>query len=366
MWRRRENATARQPHPAAMLAVALAGAVLGQGGMDAGAPRPHPAAMAPAAAVSGSDPATPLRAPALQAALERWLAGQSAAQSVAAGLAITGGDGPVWTGEAHRQGPRLDADDEYGVLSVTKTFTEALVLREVAAGRVALDDPMPTISGLGGADRGSVLTPRMLLQHTSGLANYPNAVGYDPTRPITPEEVVTLALHSPPLSTPGQQANYSNSNFHWLGLLLEEVTGRTYADLVTGLAREVGLVRTRLDPTGRPGWVGYASGGIRSSVADLARWGAALFTPGRVLRARELAGLTTVGDAGVSLGLWAVCPCGIGPDGARRASGLGQKVSHGGLFFYPERQLVVVVRYEPADVAAGEEIAALLAAAQAG
>lgn len=314
----------------------------------------------------GFEPARlPLPAAHLQVAIERWLAGQSVARSVAVGVAFTGDAPWLWTGEAHLGDPLFHADDEYGVLSITKTFTEALVLREVAAGRIDLDAPMPAIAGLTVESDSPVVTPRMLLQHTSGLVNYPKAVGYDPSRPITPREIVSLALHSPLLSPPGRQARYSNTNFHWLGLLLEQVTGRSYADLVAGLAADIGLTDTWLDPTGRPGWIGYSSGGIRSTVGDVARWGAALFTPGRVLPAEELTEFTTVGDAGVSLGLWPLCPCSTGRDGARHPAALRQTVAHGGFFFFPDRDLVVVVHYEPAGAGAGAADAAAAALAGA-
>jgi len=310
-------------------------------------------------------PPPPEAAARLQAALERWLAGQSGARSVAVGVATTGDGGLLWTGEAHVGEPLLQAADEYGVLSITKTFTEALVLREVAAGRIDLDAPTPAIPGLKvGADR-RVITPRMLLQHTSGLVNYPKAVGYDASRAVTPREIVMLALQTPLLFVPGRQASYSNSNFHWLGLLLEHVTGRPYGELVANLVADLGLEHTRLDPAGRPGWIGYSSGGIRSTLADLARWGAALFTPGRVLPAEQLAGLTTIGAAGVSLGLWPLCPC-SGADSPGHPMGLRQTVAHGGFFFFPRRDVVVVVHYEPAGTAAADAAAVAVAGALAG
>jgi hypothetical protein len=77
-----------------------------------------------------------------------------------------------------------------------------------------------------------------------------------------------------------------------------------------------------------------------------------LFTPGRVLPAAQLTALTTIGDAGVSLGLWPLCPCRTDPDGSHHQAALRQTVANGGLFFYPDRQLVVVVRYEPAQSSA--------------
>src|SRR5262249_51180623 len=159
---------------------------------------------------------------------------------------------------------------------------EALVLREAAAGRIALDAPMPDLPGVAPVPAGVVITPRMLLQHTSGLVDYSNAIGYDQTQPITPTQAVSLSLRTPLLFPPGSRAMYSRVTFPWLGLLLEHSSGQTFAQLIDGLAREFGLTHTFLDPNGRPGWVGYASGGVTSTVGDIARWGAALFTPGRV------------------------------------------------------------------------------------
>ena len=301
---------------------------------------------------------------ALQAALQGWVAGQTAARSVAVGVALADASTVPWTGEAHLGAPLAHSDDEYGILSITKTFTEALVLREVALGHIDLDAPIPPIRGVDPDRTAAGLTPRMLLQHSSGLVNYPKAVGYEPTRPITPQEIVALSLHSPRLFEPGTRVSYSNTNFHWLGLLLEEVTDRSYADLVHALTEELDLTQTRLDPTGRPGWIGYSSGGLRSTVRDLARWGAALFTPDRVLPAAQLSGLTTIGEAGVSLGLWPLCPCRIATDGTEHPTALHQTVANGGLYYFPARKVVVVVHYESAGARAaaadGAELAQLL------
>lgn len=345
------------PSPASAQAAATAAATSSQG-------RPSVAAPTPPTNIGVADeepaPLTPTEGE-LQAALEHWLASEAGARSVAVGMAHVHDASWLWTGEAHVAEPLFHADDEYGTVSITKTFTEALVLREVASGHISLYAPMPAIAGLKLENDSPVITPRMLLQHTSGLVNYPKAVGYDPSRPITPREVVSLALHTPLLSEPGRQARYSNTNFHWLGLLLEQVTGRSYADLVADIAADVGLPHTRLDPSGRPGWIGFSSGGIRSTVGELARWGAALFTPGRVVPAEQLMGLTTIIDKGVSLGLWPLCPCASGRHGIRQPAALRQAVANGGFFYFPDQELVVVVHYEPSGTAAADVLAAELA-----
>jgi len=311
---------------------------------------PEPAAL-PAAP-------TPLPADRLQAVVDDFIATHAGIGSVSVGVALAEPGVEPWFG-----GDAAAAAEPYGILSITKTFTEALVLREAAAGRIDLDAPMPTLPGVVPVPAGVVITPRMLLQHTSGVVNYMSAVGYDPKATVTPAQLVSLSLKSPLLAPPGTTASYSNTNFHWLGLLLEHTTGRTFADLVAGLALEVGLPNTALDPAGRPGWIGYASGGIRSTVADVTRWGMALFTVDKVLRAADVQKLTTLGPKGVSHGLWPI------------AGGVGQIVAHGGIVYYPAERLVVVVRIDPgtpqtnahtADLATALRAAAHTAAADAG
>lgn len=292
----------------------------------------------------------------LQHMLDQWMAGQRDANSVAVGVAAID-NGPLWAGDATRAGAGsvVHAGDTYGILSVTKTFIEALVLREAGAGRIDLDAPMPPLPGVEPVPEGVVITPRMLLMHTSGLVDYANATGYDNTQPITPAQTVNLALHTPFIAPQGTVPSYSRTNFHWLGLLLEQTTGRPLADLIGGLAKEVGLTHTSLDPATRPGWVGFASGGVRSTVPELARWGAALFTPGRILPPEQVALLTTIGNLGVGLGTWPLCPCTVDANGARHADAVGQIVADGGLVFFPRQGLVVVVHFDPSTTPTAEK-----------
>lgn len=282
---------------------------------------------------------------ALDDALTAWAAKDASVRAIAAAVARPGADDIIWVGSAAQPGTEaIDVNAGYAILSVTKTFTEALVLREVAAGRLDLDRSVPPIDGVVTGPGVAEITPRMLLQHTSGLVHYQNAAGYDPAAPISPQTVVSLATHSPLLAEPGTTVHYSNTNYHWLGLLLESVTGRSYGDLIAGLATDHGLTTTALDPTGRPGWVGYASGGIRSTVGDVARWGARLFSPGAVLPERQLSALLTVGPLDIGLGLFPFCPC--DDDGDPVA--MGQIAGDGGLFHYTADGLVIAVRIEMA------------------
>ncbi|MGW0707206.1 serine hydrolase domain-containing protein [Streptomyces sp. NPDC002643] len=133
----------------------------------------------------------------------------------------------------------------FWVGSVTKTFTATLVLQLVAEGRIGLDAPVADrLPRLGLDPR---ITTRMLLQHTSGLFNYTGEYYDDGTvvpgipatgkewvdnrfRSYRPEELVRLALSKPARFEPGTDWSYSNTNYTLARLLIEKVTGRSYAE----------------------------------------------------------------------------------------------------------------------------------------
>jgi hypothetical protein len=97
-------------------------------------------------------------------------------------------------------------------------------------------------------------------------------------------------------------------------------------------------------------------------VSDVARWGAALFTPDRVLPAAQLSELTTVGGLGVGLGLWPSCPCSSDAAGREVPEAIGQIVANGGLLYFPEDGMVLVVRMDLADASPAERVAAVASA----
>ncbi|MFI6471365.1 serine hydrolase domain-containing protein [Streptomyces sp. NPDC050516] len=128
----------------------------------------------------------------------------------------------------HTAGTALGHADHFRAGSITKTFVATVVLQLSAEGRLGLDDTVDRyLPGLvrGHGNDGRHLTLRSLLSHTSGLFNY-TADTTVPV-PLTPDEAVRTALaHSPgPLGTYA----YSNTNYVLLGLIIQAVTGRTYA-----------------------------------------------------------------------------------------------------------------------------------------
>jgi len=276
----------------------------------------------------------------LQRAVQRWVEETPEVSGADVGLVV---QGQVWRGSTAGRGRA--AQEPFRIHSLTKTFTMTLVLQEVAAGRIQLDAPLPLVRGIRRPPAALPITPRHLVSHTSGLADYTASPFYDAERIYGPHEAVNLSLRQPLLHPVGSAVHYANSNFLYLGLLLEQVTGRPYGDLLGDLAARAGLRETRLEES-TPGWVGFSSGGIVSTMSDLTRWGAALFTPDRILPAPLLAEATALSDTNIGLGLWPLCPCGTDAAGRKQATAIGHEVGYGALLHYPG-QMTVLIRLEP-------------------
>jgi D-alanyl-D-alanine carboxypeptidase len=175
----------------------------------------------------------------------------------AAGVADVATGRPVTVGLRHRVG------------SITKTFTAAAVLRQVEEGQLGLDTPIGHyLPRLVPGERGDAITVRMLLDHTSGLAEYlpfayPSLSAFPDLAKTGPEsfddhrftrfeaaELIALGVAAPAVGTPGGSPGvYSNTNYLLLGELLEDVTGTAAEKHIT---QDV-IERAGLRDTGFPG-----------------------------------------------------------------------------------------------------------------
>jgi CubicO group peptidase (beta-lactamase class C family) len=314
----------------------------------------------PDGAGPGADHPLALDADHLQSTLDQWSADHPGVGPVRVSVAL-GGD--RWSGRSGTtpghdvDGPEHrrpdEPDDGFTTASITKLFTAALVLQEAATGHIDLDATVPETIGV--SPPAVPVTPRMLLQHSSGLANYPDVVDYDPDRLYTPAEAVSLSTRAALLFDPGTDVHYSNSNFLWLGLLLEQVTGETYENLLhQRILDPLGMVRTSLDTTPTPGWAGFSSGAVASTGDDLVTFADALFARDAVLPPGWLAAMTDVDHLNVGLGAWPFCPCGTSDDGHKWFTSIGHTNAWGGLSYRPDGGAVAFVRLDaaPPDVLA--------------
>lgn len=120
--------------------------------------------------------------------------------------------------------------------SVTKTFVGTVVLQLVDEGLLSLDD---TIDGHGFTtmQNAPFITIRNLLNMTSGLPDYTHApellqlVISDPSYAVTPQELIEFAA-TLPSAQPGAEYSYCNTNYIVLGLIVEQLTGRSLAEVL--------------------------------------------------------------------------------------------------------------------------------------
>ncbi|WP_245724544.1 serine hydrolase domain-containing protein [Micromonospora citrea] len=212
-----------------------------------------PASGAPSKAVVGQD--RPQLRNAMQAAVDSGIGGMQ--------LRVHDERGD-WVGSAgvSRLGKaaKPPTNGRFRAGSVTKTFVATVVLQLVAEGKVKLDAPAADHLPEFGLDRR--ISVRMLLQHTSGVFNYTGEYYPDGTvvpgipwsgkewvdnrfRSYRPEDLVRFALSRPGRFTPGTDWSYSNTNYTLAMLLIEKVTGSSYADeLQRRIVRPLGMSGT--------------------------------------------------------------------------------------------------------------------------
>ncbi|KMP32375.1 D-alanyl-D-alanine carboxypeptidase [Bacillus cereus] len=132
----------------------------------------------------------------------------------------------------------MKADYRFRIGSVTKTFIATVLLQLSGENRLNLDDSiekwLPGVIQGNGYD-GNQITIRQLLNHTSGIAEYLKSKDYDimDTKKLyTAEELVKMGISLPPDFAPGKGWSYSNTGYVILGMLIEKVTGNSYAEEV--------------------------------------------------------------------------------------------------------------------------------------
>lgn len=181
---------------------------------------------------------------------------------------------------------------EFQIGSVTKQFTAAAILQLQNAGSLNIDNTVLTYLPTYPFD--PRITVRMLLNNTSGLADYmtfPASASWW-ANGVSQTTVIGQITQAPLLFSPGSAFSYSNSNYFILGAIIEAVSSVSYPNyMATNIFQPLGLAHTSyLQPstsaspyvTGQlPGvvWdpsVPFSAGALWSDVQDLAIWDAAL------------------------------------------------------------------------------------------
>ncbi len=180
--------------------------------------------------------------------------------------------------------------------SVSKQFLASGLMVLAQDGKVRLDDRVGKYFEDAPSSWDGIAI-RNLLSHTSGLGA--EGPAFDPLRPQPDIQVIRSAYSVPLLSPPGERWSYSNIAFFTIAEILSRVSGEPWPEFMAGhIFRPAGMTATRtttwqdLVPNRADGYewedgtlrrapenrAVRPSGAFISTVEDLAKWDAALYT----------------------------------------------------------------------------------------
>jgi CubicO group peptidase (beta-lactamase class C family) len=191
-------------------------------------------------------------------------------------------------------------DTAYDIMSMTKQFTAAAILKLEMMGKLRVTDPMSKFVSPVPDDKRAI-TVHHLLTHTSGLTDQ---LGGD-YEALSREEMLDAALESELRSAPGTEYYYSNLGYSILAAIVEKASGTSYERfLASHLFEPAGMRHTGYvlpewrpeqvaveydengEPKGKPTdhpwaedgpyWNLRGNGGMLSTAHDMFRWHVAL------------------------------------------------------------------------------------------
>ncbi|MFC3749802.1 serine hydrolase domain-containing protein [Paenibacillus sp. GCM10012306] len=201
------------------------------------------------------------------------------------------------TGKNDEQGQKpLTKDTIYGIGSTSKMFTTVAVMQLVDQGKIDLDTPVvqyiPEFTMTD--ERYKQITPRMLLNHSSGLngSSFIDAVLFEDNDTYAHDTLLKQLAGQTLKADPGAYSVYCNDGFTLAEILVERVSGMNFTSYIHRYITEpLGMINTNtpLDSQDKaqmaglyyPTYIGQlpnqsvnviGTGGINSTAEDLVRF----------------------------------------------------------------------------------------------
>lgn len=147
----------------------------------------------------------------------------------------------------------LTTEHVFYLQSVSKTYMAVVILKLYENGQLKLSDQItkylnyPWLKSIKDVDK---ITVRMLLNHTSGLAEYStdpilvSKIIQHPLNVLTVPEMLSIIDGKPLLFQPGSQYQYRNTNYALLSLIADTITGDHVAFAKKQIFDKLGLTKT--------------------------------------------------------------------------------------------------------------------------
>ncbi len=259
-------------------------------------------------------PVTTLAAGVTQTAqpeVDQYIQAQLAEQRIPGLTLVVVKDGTVVYGKGYGYADReimrpVKPEDRFEIGSISKSFTATAIMLLVEEGKIALDDKLDKFLGAT-PPHWSAITIRHLLNHTSGLPEYPDAPTFaelNANKILSEDDMLVRFRAYSPSWEPGTKYRYCNVGYDILGIIVRSVTGQSYFDfLKQRVFTPLGMHSARLvapKPARADSAIGYefkdgkhvpfvttdamstylgmAASGIELSAMDLAKWDAALYS----------------------------------------------------------------------------------------
>lgn len=196
----------------------------------------------------------------------------------------------------------VTAKTNFRLASVTKQFTAACILQLIEQDKLSLDRTLSDIYEKF-PEYGKNISIKNVLQHTSGMLAYEDLIPDTVAVQVTDADVLKLMMEQD--STyfePGSTYRYSNSGYAVLAMIVEKISGKTFAryldenifkslgmDSTVAYQKEISTVPNRamgydvtdsvIEDSDQSAYSAVlGDGGIYSNLEDLMKWDAALYT----------------------------------------------------------------------------------------
>lgn len=194
----------------------------------------------------------------------------------------------------------ITPETNFRMASVSKQFTAMGILLLEKAGKLSLNDPLLKFFPDFNQPVGKKVQIRHLLTHSSGILDYEAVMSPNQREQLLDADVLTLIKDRDSLYfEPGTQFRYSNSAFCLLALIIERVSGQSFATFIRQrIFQPLQMTQSAVYEAGKPiinRAMGYrkeanrfvfsdqsvtsatkGDGGVYTSLMDYQKWNTAL------------------------------------------------------------------------------------------